>query len=102
MTSRFATSCSDCITKADWDYEPTCQEWAVITTFTQRINDLATGKGYVNTVPWHTYMSGLQDGLWATAIGWTVLTIMLRIRFKNARMVAKSPEFNNTVQSDYE
>ena len=101
MTNRFAASCSDCVAEAK-DHEPTCQEWAVITNYVDRRSstDYTTGYGRMLTVPWYTNMSGLQDGLWATAIGWTVLTIMLRIRFKNARSVAKSPEFNNTVQDD--
>lgn len=102
VTNRFGSSCSTCISEEDWDYTPTCEEWAVIRNYNMRTDSSESGKGMAHVLPWFKLMSGLQDGLWATAIGWTVLTIMLKIRFTNARKIAqnKGPEFNNTVQYD--
>jgi hypothetical protein len=102
---RVGNSCDACIdaNAKYWGSEPTCEEFAVIQAYRLRSQDPPTDEGYGNPdfKEWYSTMSTLKDGLWLGFAGWAILTWMLWIRFKNARTVAKSPEFNNTVQSEY-
>lgn len=100
VTLSFKKSCNSCMDLLftnDHD-GMTCTEFAIIDAYVIRttkigggtgvdpvVVDKTDGYGMVHFDTWNTMISGLQDGLWAGAIAFLVLSIITYIRFQNAR-----------------